>query len=95
MDQKVEIKEEPVWLEGTASTSFDHCELVLEKTHLKEETKSELADPGQAQLNTFEHFADVKDEILVEEHPVPLVPCFKEGDKKVDSNFGRFGASKG
>ncbi|XP_068083038.1 zinc finger protein 852-like isoform X1 [Anabrus simplex] len=82
MDQKVEIKEEPVWLEGTASTSFDHCELVLEKTHLKEETKSELADPGQAQLNTFEHFADVKDEILVEEHPVPLVPCFKEGDNE-------------
>ncbi|XP_068084057.1 gastrula zinc finger protein XlCGF46.1 [Anabrus simplex] len=49
MDQKVELKQEPVWTEGTASTSF--------------------------------LFADVKDEMFIEERIVSeLVPCFKEED---------------
>ncbi|XP_067004913.2 uncharacterized protein [Anabrus simplex] len=51
MDQKIEIKEEPVWLEGTASTSFDNYVLTLDEVHLKEETKSELPEPGQTQDN--------------------------------------------
>ncbi|XP_067013202.2 uncharacterized protein [Anabrus simplex] len=51
MDLKIEIKEEPVWLEGTASTSFDNYKLTSDEMHLKEETKSELPEPGQTQDN--------------------------------------------
>ncbi|XP_067004895.2 zinc finger protein 391 isoform X1 [Anabrus simplex] len=81
MEQKVEIKEEPVWLEEeTASTSFDNYELISREMHLKEETKSKFAEPGQTQ-STFEPFANAKDEICIDEHTAgQLVPCFKEED---------------
>ncbi|XP_066998561.2 zinc finger protein OZF [Anabrus simplex] len=76
MDHKIEIKDELVWFEGTAGSSFENYELTTEETHLKEETKSELAEPGQTQP-----FAGVKDEICVDEHTVgQLVPRFKEED---------------
>ncbi|XP_067013074.2 gastrula zinc finger protein XlCGF7.1 [Anabrus simplex] len=76
MDQKIEMKEEPVWLEGTVSTSFDSYKLTTVEKHLKEETKSELAEPGQTQPPTH-----VKDEICVDEHTVgQLVACLKEED---------------
>ncbi|XP_068084073.1 uncharacterized protein [Anabrus simplex] len=82
MDHKVEVKEEPVWLEETASTSFDNYEPASDEMHLKEETKSELAEPGQTQVNTFEPFTDVKDEICIDEHTVcQLIPSLKEEDK--------------
>ncbi|XP_068084089.1 uncharacterized protein [Anabrus simplex] len=77
MDQKVEIKVETVWLEERA----DNYELLSEETHLKEETKSELAEPGQTQVKTFELFADVKDEIFKEEHTGgQLHASSKDGD---------------
>ncbi|XP_067003951.2 uncharacterized protein [Anabrus simplex] len=77
MDQKMEIKEEPPWLEGTASTSFDNYEHTSAKMHLKEETKSELAELGETQLPT-----DIKDEIFVDE-----LTCFKEEDKIENDAF--------
>ncbi|XP_068083978.1 probable inactive protein kinase DDB_G0270444 [Anabrus simplex] len=51
MDQEVEIKQEPVLHEGTAYTLFDIYEHVPEKRHLKEEIKSEFAEPGRTQDN--------------------------------------------
>ncbi|XP_068082649.1 uncharacterized protein [Anabrus simplex] len=82
MDQKVEIKEEPVWLDGTEAASFDNYELASEMTCLQEETKSKFEEPVQTQMNTFEPVADVKDEINIEEQTVAqLVPCLKEESK--------------
>ncbi|XP_067000106.2 oocyte zinc finger protein XlCOF6.1 [Anabrus simplex] len=81
MDHKIGIKDEPVWFEGTAGSSFDNYELTTEETPLKEETKSELAEPGQTQP-----CAGIKDEICVDEHTVgQLVPCFKEEDNFVNA----------
>ncbi|XP_067004961.2 uncharacterized protein [Anabrus simplex] len=64
MDQEVEIKEEPVQLERTASPSLDNYEHVPEITHLNEEPKSEVVETGQ----TFEPFTDVNNEIFTEEN---------------------------
>ncbi|XP_067004915.1 uncharacterized protein [Anabrus simplex] len=83
MEEKVEIKEEPVWLEGPSSTSFDNCQHASEIIHMKEETKSEVAEPEPAKVDTFKPLADVKDEIFVEDDTVDqLIPCFKEEDKR-------------
>ncbi|XP_068086201.1 zinc finger protein 782 isoform X2 [Anabrus simplex] len=49
MDENVVVKEEPVWLEGTPSSSFDNYVLTSDELHLKEETKRELPEPGQTQ----------------------------------------------
>ncbi|XP_067013308.2 uncharacterized protein [Anabrus simplex] len=82
MEQKVEIKEEPVWLEGTVGTSLENYKITSEEMHLKEEPKSELAEPRETQVNAFEASTDIKDEICVDEHTVgQLVTCFKEEDK--------------
>ncbi|XP_068083888.1 uncharacterized protein [Anabrus simplex] len=63
MDQKLEIKEEPVWLEGTANTSLENFEFVSEMISLKQETKSELTEPQPTQGNTFkedfEHVSEI------------------------------------
>ncbi|XP_067004918.2 uncharacterized protein [Anabrus simplex] len=63
MDLKVKIKEEPDWTEGTASTSLGNFELHPTMTYLKEETKPVLTEPGPTQPA-----ADIKDEIIIEEH---------------------------
>ncbi|XP_068086253.1 zinc finger protein 771-like [Anabrus simplex] len=77
MDQKIEIKKEPVWLEDTAGAYFDNYKITSEEMHLKEEPKSELAEPGETQASI-----DIKDEICMDEHAVgQLVACFKEEDK--------------
>ncbi|XP_067013309.2 uncharacterized protein [Anabrus simplex] len=76
MDQKIEIKGEPVWLDSTASASFDNHKLTSEEMHLKEKPKSELAEPSESQPDT-----DIKDEICVDEHTVgQLITSFKEED---------------
>ncbi|XP_068084000.1 zinc finger protein 740-like [Anabrus simplex] len=77
MDEKVYIKKETVWLEGTPSTSFDKHERASEIIHMKEETKSELAEPEQTQVNTFEHLADVNDE---------MNPCSEEGEEEEEED---------
>ncbi|XP_068084094.1 gastrula zinc finger protein XlCGF17.1-like [Anabrus simplex] len=83
MDQEIEVKEEPVWLEGT---SFDNCVLTLDEMHLKEETKSELPDPGQTQPTT-----DVKEEISVDEPTVgEVVVCVKEEKVPMDTGDSSF-----
>ncbi|XP_068082995.1 uncharacterized protein [Anabrus simplex] len=56
MDMAVEIKEEPVYLEEIGNTSLEDYYL-SEMTYLKEESKSELSEPGPSLKNTFEeHF---------------------------------------
>ncbi|XP_067000115.2 uncharacterized protein [Anabrus simplex] len=83
MDLEIEIKEEPVWREGTASTSFDSYELSLDEMYVKEEIKSELAEPGQTQ-----HAADIKDEGIPEEQIIAqLLPCIKEENRQVQFSF--------
>ncbi|XP_067013686.2 zinc finger protein OZF isoform X1 [Anabrus simplex] len=52
MDMEVNIKEEPVWLEEAAETS--HEDRLSGMIHIKEESKSELAEPGPSQDNVFE-----------------------------------------
>ncbi|XP_068083063.1 gastrula zinc finger protein XlCGF52.1-like isoform X1 [Anabrus simplex] len=78
MDLKVQIKEEPVWVEVTADTSLENYELISEMIPLKQEIKSELTEPGRTQENTFEPSADIKEEILIEEHQVD--PNIKENN---------------
>ncbi|XP_068082644.1 uncharacterized protein [Anabrus simplex] len=73
MDQKVEIKEEPVWLDGTAGASFDSYQLASEETHLQEEMKSELAEPGQTKMYTFEEEFEHESAVI----------CLKEETKPV------------
>ncbi|XP_068082993.1 uncharacterized protein [Anabrus simplex] len=70
MDLKEDIKGEPVWLEGTASTSLGNFEFVSQMILLKEETKSELMEPGPMWVNTCEPSLDVKDEVVTVEHAV-------------------------
>ncbi|XP_068083004.1 zinc finger protein 382 isoform X3 [Anabrus simplex] len=85
MEEAVFVKCEPAWPLDTEEepSNFDSDELLSQKIHLKEEIKSELAEPGQVQVNTLEPFADVKDEISVEDHTDgQLEPCFKEDNKK-------------
>ncbi|XP_068083066.1 uncharacterized protein [Anabrus simplex] len=79
MDLKVQIKEEPVWVEVTADTSLENYELISEMIPLKQEIKSELTEPGRTQENTFEPSADIKEEILIEEHQVD--PNIKENNE--------------
>ncbi|XP_068086123.1 zinc finger protein 782-like [Anabrus simplex] len=82
MDLEVKIKEEPVCFEETSNTSFDSYKITAEEMHLKEEPKSELAEPRGTQVNAFEASTDIKDEICVEEDTVgQLVTCFKEEDE--------------
>ncbi|XP_068083889.1 zinc finger protein 583-like [Anabrus simplex] len=79
MDMEIEIKEEPVWCEGTANTLLENLELVSEMVSLKQETKSELTEPDPTQENAFETSADIKEETLVEQEKVDLrVPYMKE-----------------
>ncbi|XP_068083067.1 uncharacterized protein [Anabrus simplex] len=66
MDQKLEVKVEPIWLEGIASTSFDNYVLTSDEMHFKEEIRSELAEAEQAQDN----YVLASDEM-----------CFKEGNR--------------
>ncbi|XP_067004369.2 zinc finger protein 343-like [Anabrus simplex] len=81
MDENVEVKEEPVSLEGPSYTSFDNYEGAAEIIHMKEETKSEYVEPELMQVDIFEPLADVKHEIFVEEHPVDqLNPCLDAED---------------
>ncbi|XP_066998581.1 uncharacterized protein [Anabrus simplex] len=88
MDQKVEIKQEPIWLDGTAGTSFGNYEFASEVMHLQGETNSKLEEPAQTLMNTFEHAADVKDEINIEEQTVAeLVPCFKEENNYIPASI--------
>ncbi|XP_066998560.2 uncharacterized protein [Anabrus simplex] len=56
MEKVVFVKCEPAWPLDTEEepSNFDSNELLSEKMHLKEEVKSELAEPGQVQMNTFE-----------------------------------------
>ncbi|XP_068083051.1 uncharacterized protein [Anabrus simplex] len=79
MDQKVNVKEEPVWLEGTTNTSLENFEREWDMISLKPETKSELTEPGPTQENTFESSVDIKEEIVLEQQTVDLlVPYIKE-----------------
>ncbi|XP_068083853.1 uncharacterized protein [Anabrus simplex] len=76
---EIEIKDEPVWHEGTANDSLGNFELVSEMVLLKQETKSELIEPRPAEENTFKPSADSKEEVLVEQDKVELpVPNIKE-----------------
>ncbi|XP_068086498.1 uncharacterized protein [Anabrus simplex] len=72
---KEEFKSEEMELGGTqVNTVEENYKLVSEMIHLKEELKSELTELRQTQLS-----AEVKDEIIIEEHPVGQpVQCFKE-----------------
>ncbi|XP_068086766.1 uncharacterized protein [Anabrus simplex] len=54
MDQKVVMKEEPVWLEEKVNTTLENFELVSEMKPLKQETYSDLTEPGPAQKDSFE-----------------------------------------
>ncbi|XP_067015061.2 zinc finger protein OZF [Anabrus simplex] len=68
MDLEVKIKEEPAWLEGITTASVENFEHVSEVIALKEEVKSELAEPGSLQENYLEPSKDIKEEIFIEEH---------------------------
>ncbi|XP_067004459.1 uncharacterized protein [Anabrus simplex] len=68
MDHKIEIKEEPVWLGGPAVSSLENFEFVSEMISLKQETNSELAEPGPAKENTFrETFEPLSEMILLKQ----------------------------
>ncbi|XP_068082879.1 zinc finger protein 239-like [Anabrus simplex] len=74
MDQKVEIKKEPVWLDGSAGTSFENFKHDSAVTCLREESK-----PVCAEVRPSQPAAGVKDEVNIEEQTIAqLVPCFKE-----------------
>ncbi|XP_067013274.2 uncharacterized protein [Anabrus simplex] len=68
MDLEVQIKEEPVLVEGTPP--LENFQPVSEVISLKQETKSELTEPGATLENAFEG------KIFVEEHQ--MVPNIKE-----------------
>ncbi|XP_068086355.1 uncharacterized protein [Anabrus simplex] len=72
---KEEFKSEEMELGGTqVNTVEENYKLVSEMIHLKEELKPELTELRQTQLS-----AEVKDEIVIEEHPVGQpVQCIKE-----------------
>ncbi|XP_068086265.1 uncharacterized protein [Anabrus simplex] len=83
MDLKVEIKEEPVWFEGTSNTSLENSELVTEIITVKQETKSELTEPGPLQENLLESPENIKEEIFTEQHTVDQsLPFIQEENKK-------------
>ncbi|XP_068083852.1 uncharacterized protein [Anabrus simplex] len=48
---EIEIKDEPVWHEGTANDSLEKIEFVSKMVSLKEETKSELIKPSPFEGN--------------------------------------------
>ncbi|XP_068083890.1 uncharacterized protein [Anabrus simplex] len=54
MDQEVEVKEEPVWLEGVDITSLENFEHISEMISLKQEGKSELTEPVPTTESAFE-----------------------------------------
>ncbi|XP_067014936.2 uncharacterized protein [Anabrus simplex] len=54
MDLEVKIKQEPAWQEETTTASLKNFEYVSEVIALKEEVKSELAEPGSSQENYLE-----------------------------------------
>ncbi|XP_068083034.1 zinc finger protein 271 isoform X1 [Anabrus simplex] len=85
MDMKIKIKDEPVYIEETASTSYEEDHLLSGMTHLKEECKSELAEPGPTQENIVEPAANIKDEVITEDHTVDeLISYFKEENSVED-----------
>ncbi|XP_067010526.2 zinc finger protein 32 [Anabrus simplex] len=93
-DMLVEIKVEPCNV--FADENFDQAdvstvkeeyeiqenfELISDIKPVKEETKSELTEPGPRQENAFELYADIKEEISIEEDTVDeLVPCVTKGN---------------
>ncbi|XP_068086127.1 uncharacterized protein [Anabrus simplex] len=84
MDLEVKIKQEPILLEGTATSSLENVELLSEVKSLKQEIKSELTETGSTQGNAFESPAGIKEEIFIQQHPVQqLVPFIKEENKYV------------
>ncbi|XP_067004354.2 gastrula zinc finger protein xLCGF3.1 [Anabrus simplex] len=88
MDLEVEVKEEPVWFEGTADASLENFELVSEMIPLKQEIKLELTEPGPTQENTFEPSADIKEEIFREQRTVDQVlPHIKVENPAVSGQF--------
>ncbi|XP_068082992.1 uncharacterized protein [Anabrus simplex] len=82
MDIKVEIKEEPIWLEGATNTSLENFQLVSEMVPLKQETKLELTEPESTQGNTFEPCADIKEEIFIEQHTIDQLDPPVKGEIK-------------
>ncbi|XP_068086767.1 uncharacterized protein [Anabrus simplex] len=82
MDQKVVMKEEPVWLEEKVNTTLENFELVSEMKPLKQETYSDLTEPGPAQKDSFEPSAGIKEEIFVEQPTVDQpIPYMREGNE--------------
>ncbi|XP_068086252.1 uncharacterized protein [Anabrus simplex] len=77
MESEVMIKQEPICFKETSNTSCDNYKIISEEMHLKEEPKSELAEPRETQPST-----DIKDEICIDEQTVgQSVDGFKEDDK--------------
>ncbi|XP_068086835.1 uncharacterized protein [Anabrus simplex] len=88
MDLEIKIKEEPAGLEGTTNASLEHFEHVSEVIALKEEVKSELAEPGSSQENFHEPSEDTKEEIFIDEQvDEKLLPYLKEETKYVQYKF--------
>ncbi|XP_068082651.1 uncharacterized protein [Anabrus simplex] len=92
MEEPVFVKCEPALSSDTEEPSnFEHSQLVSEMIPLKQETKSELTEPGPTQENAFEPSADIKEEMLIEQHqPVPNI---KEGNnsKQLTRKWGLSG----
>ncbi|XP_068083018.1 uncharacterized protein [Anabrus simplex] len=65
MDLEVKIKDEPICFEETLNTSFENFELVPEIVLLKQETKSELTDPGPTPKNAMEVNFELVPEIVL------------------------------
>ncbi|XP_068086359.1 uncharacterized protein [Anabrus simplex] len=84
MDLEVNIKEEPVWLEGTTNSSLEDIEHSSEVIPLKEEVKSELTEPEPTHEDSLQLSEDIKKEIFVEQHTDDqLLAYIKEKTKYV------------
>ncbi|XP_067000118.2 gastrula zinc finger protein XlCGF7.1 [Anabrus simplex] len=69
MEEPVSVKCEPAWpSDAEEPSNFEHSQLVSEIILLKQETKSELTEPGPAQENAYEASADIKEEMIIEQN---------------------------
>ncbi|XP_068086229.1 uncharacterized protein [Anabrus simplex] len=65
MDQELEIRQEPVWLEGTAKSSLESFEFLSEIMPLKQEIKLEIREPVPTPENAFEENVELASEMIL------------------------------
>ncbi|XP_067013666.2 uncharacterized protein [Anabrus simplex] len=65
MDQELVIKEEPVWLEGTAKSSLESFEFLSEIMPQKQENKLEITELVPTPEKAFEENVELASEMIL------------------------------